>query len=72
MESLLLTLRAPLPLFESVRWQMVAMENLVRFGRINFWLFQAVVSGALKPGRNHWWVRLLPAVLPNLPWWSQS
>ena len=72
LESLLSTLRAPLPLLESIRGQMVAMEKLVRFGRINFRLFQAVVSSALKAGRNHRWVRLPPAVLPNLLWWSQG
>ena len=53
LESLLSATKAPLPLLESIRGQMVAMEKLVRFGRINFLLFQAVVSSALKSGRNH-------------------
>ena len=43
LESLLSTLKAPLPLLESIRGQMEVMEKLVRFGMINFRLFQAVV-----------------------------
>ena len=65
-------MKAPLPLLESIRGQMVAMEKLVRFGRINFRLFQAVVSSALKSGRNHRWIRLPPAVQSNLLWWARE
>ena len=63
-------LRAPLPLLESVRGQMVAMEKVVRFGRINFRAFQAAVTNALWSGRTNRWVHLPKAVLPNLHWWS--
>ena len=64
------TLRAPLPLLESVRGQMVAMEKVVRFGRINFRAFQAAVTRALWCGRTNRWVRLPLDVLSNLHWWS--
>ena len=64
------TLRAPLPLLESLRGQMVAMEKLVRHGRINFRVFQAVVTKALQLGRNDRWVKLPQSCLPNLSWWA--
>ena len=64
------TMRAPLPLLESVRGQMVAMEKLIRHGRINFRVFQAVVTKALQAGRNNRWVKLPLACRPNLTWWA--
>ena len=64
------TMRAPLPLLESVRGQMVAMEKLVRHGRINFRVFQAAVTRALQSGRNNRWVKLPLTCRPNLSWWA--
>ena len=61
--------RGPLHLLESVRGQMVAMEKLVRHGRINFRSFQKTVTMALKSGRSQRWVRLQPPALQNLRWW---
>ena len=64
--------RGPLHLLESVRGQMVAMEKLVRHGRINFRSFQKSVTMALKSGRNHRWVKLQAPAVRNLSWWRQT
>ena len=70
--TLAATMRAPLPLLESLRGQMVSMEKLVRHGRINFRVFQRVVTQALQDGRNHRWIRLPPSTRPNLLWWRRA
>ena len=69
--TLLSTGKAPLPLLESLRGQMVSMEKFIPLARINFRRFQSLVTAALQEGRNSRWLRLPERVRPNLLWWSE-
>ena len=64
--------KGPLLLMESIRGQMVAMEKLVRHGRINFRCFQGLVTNFLKTSRRQRWVKLTERARGNLIWWSNT
>ena len=61
--------KARLPTLESLRGQLCALEKVVPYGRINFRFFQALVTRALKKGRNARWLHLTPEALEDLWWW---
>ena len=66
------TRKARLPLLESLRGQLAALEKTVPYGRINFRFFQAFVTRALKQGRNNRWLTLNSEVIADLWWWAQE
>ena len=66
------TRKARLPLLESVRGQLASLEKTVPYGRINFRFFQALVTRAVKVGRNNRWITLTSEAVADLWWWAQE
>ena len=64
--------RATLKHLESLRGKMVAAEKQTHHGRINFRVFQAQVTRALKQSPPPRWVRLSLTSLEDLAWWAES
>ena len=64
--------KARLPMLESVRGQLCALEKVVPYGRIHFRFFQALVTRALRRGRNPRWVDLTEDALADLWWWAHE
>ena len=66
------TRKARLPTLESLRGQLASLEKTVPFGRINFRFFQALVTRAVRQGRNNRWITLTSEAIGDLWWWAQE
>ena len=57
---------------ESLRGKMVAAEKQTHLGRINFRLFQRMVTKVLKSHKPQCWVKIPLEVMEDLAWWAHQ
>ena len=64
--------KARIAALESLRGKMVAAEKQTHLGRINFRLFQRMVTKVLKSHKPQCWVKIPLEVMEDLAWWAHQ